>query len=40
MQAARTLAELIADDKRISATVIQTVGIKGHDGFLAATCLG
>jgi predicted O-methyltransferase YrrM len=30
------LADLIAKEKRVSATVIQTVGAKGHDGFLMA----
>ena len=32
----RSLADLIANEKRVSATVIQTVGAKGHDGFLLA----
>jgi predicted O-methyltransferase YrrM len=30
------LADLIAKEKRVSATAIQTVGAKGHDGFLMA----
>lgn len=30
------LADLVAKEKRVSATVIQTVGAKGHDGFLMA----
>ena len=32
----RSLADLVAKEKRVSATVIQTVGAKGHDGFLMA----
>ena len=32
----RALADLIAKEKRVSATAIQTVGAKGHDGFLMA----
>ncbi len=32
----RGLVDLIAREKRVSATVIQTVGSKGHDGFLMA----
>jgi len=32
----RELFELIAKEPRVSATVIQTVGSKGHDGFLMA----
>ena len=30
------LADLVAKEKRVSATVVQTVGAKGHDGFLMA----
>ncbi len=30
----RSLFEMIRDDTRVSATAIQTVGAKGHDGFL------
>ena len=29
----RRFNEMVAADKRVSATVIQTVGVKGHDGF-------
>jgi predicted O-methyltransferase YrrM len=32
----RRLADLVEKEKRVSATVIQTVGTKGHDGFLMA----
>lgn len=32
----RSLMTMIASEKRVNATVIQTVGIKGHDGFLFA----
>ncbi|HLK14138.1 MAG TPA: O-methyltransferase [Fimbriimonadaceae bacterium] len=32
----RTLAESLRDDKRVSATALQTVGSKGYDGFLVA----
>jgi hypothetical protein len=32
--------ELIAKDPRVSATVIQTVSIKGHDGFALAVVTG
>jgi predicted O-methyltransferase YrrM len=32
----RELAELVAADSRLSATVVQTVGAKGWDGFLLA----
>jgi len=27
---------MIRDDTRVSATTIQTVGVKGYDGFLVA----
>jgi len=30
---AKTFLEVIAKEKRVSATAIQTVGMKGHDGF-------
>jgi predicted O-methyltransferase YrrM len=33
------LAELVAAERRVSATALQTVGSKGHDGFLAARVL-
>jgi len=32
----RSLYETVADEPRVSATVIQTVGSKGYDGFLLA----
>jgi predicted O-methyltransferase YrrM len=35
-QGVRRLHELAAADSRVSATTIQTVGAKGHDGFLFA----
>lgn len=35
----RTVIERIARDSRVEATVIQTVGRKGHDGLLFATVL-
>ena len=35
-QAQRRLHEMLADEDRVSATTIQTVGVKGHDGFLIA----
>jgi hypothetical protein len=34
--AQRHLHELIAADPRVTATTIQTVGIKGYDGFTLA----
>jgi predicted O-methyltransferase YrrM len=36
----RRLNELLANEKRVSATAIQTVGIKGYDGFAVALVLG
>ncbi len=35
----RHFMELVARDKRVSATAIQTVGAKGHDGFALAVVL-
>lgn len=32
-QAQRRLHEMLAEDPRVSATTIQTVGVKGYDGF-------
>lgn len=32
----RNFLEIIAREKRVSATAIQTVGVKGHDGFALA----
>jgi predicted O-methyltransferase YrrM len=36
IQAQRRFHEMLATEPRISATTIQTVGIKGHDGFTVA----
>lgn len=33
----RRLVDTVAAEKRVSATVVQTVGAKGYDGFLLAT---
>jgi predicted O-methyltransferase YrrM len=35
-QAQRRLHETLAEESRVSATTIQTVGVKGYDGFLIA----
>ena len=35
----RRLNELIAAEPRVAATAIQTVGIKGYDGFAVALVL-
>lgn len=32
----RSMLELMAAEPRVSATVIQTVGVKGYDGFALA----
>jgi hypothetical protein len=32
----RRFAELVAQEPRLSATVLQTVGTKGYDGFALA----
>jgi len=40
VQGVRRLNELIASEKRVSATAIQTVGMKGYDGFLVALVTG
>ncbi len=39
-QAQRHLHEMLAEDSRVSATTIQTVGAKGYDGFLIALVEG
>lgn len=39
VRAVRALIALAGADPRVSATVIQTVGAKGYDGFLAVTVL-
>ena len=36
----RRLNELIAAEPRVSATAIQTVGVKGYDGFVIAMVIG
>jgi predicted O-methyltransferase YrrM len=36
VQAVRRFYELLAAEPRVTATVIQTVGVKGHDGFALA----
>jgi predicted O-methyltransferase YrrM len=35
-QAQRRLHEMLRDEPRVSATTVQTVGVKGYDGFLLA----
>lgn len=37
---AQSFMELMANDARVSATIIQTVSIKGHDGFALAVVTG
>ncbi|HET8814783.1 MAG TPA: O-methyltransferase [Solirubrobacterales bacterium] len=39
-QAQRRLHEMLRGDPRVSATTIQTVGVKGYDGFLIALVQG
>lgn len=36
VQGVRQVTKMVAAEPRVSATVIQTVGAKGHDGFLVA----
>ncbi len=36
VQGVRRLFDMLANDPRVSTTAIQTVGIKGYDGFLMA----
>lgn len=36
----RNFIEIIALEKRVNATAIQTVGVKGHDGFALALVIG
>jgi predicted O-methyltransferase YrrM len=38
--AQRRLHEMLAADSRVEATTIQTVGVKGHDGFNVALVVG
>ena len=40
VQGARKFTEMLANDKRLSATAIQTVGAKGYDGFVLARVAG
>lgn len=40
VQATRTLHERLANDPRLLATAIQTVGAKGHDGLALAMVIG
>ena len=40
VQGVRGFNELLAIDRRVSATTIQTVGAKGYDGFTLAVVLG
>ncbi len=39
-RAQRRLHEMLRDEPRVSATTIQTVGVKGYDGFLIALVEG
>ena len=39
-EAQRRLHEMLRDEPRVSATTIQTVGVKGYDGFLIALVAG
>ena len=38
-QAQRRFHEMLSSESRVSATTIQTVGVKGHDGFTIALVL-
>ena len=40
IQGVRSFYELVAAEQRVSATAIQTVGRKGHDGFAVALVVG
>jgi hypothetical protein len=40
VQGVRRFYELLAAEPRLSATAIQTVGAKGHDGFAIALVTG
>jgi len=40
VQGVRRMNDRIANEPRVSATAIQTVGSKGHDGFLLALVMG
>ena len=40
VQGVRRFNEIVSQDKRLSATAIQTVGDKGYDGFVLARVIG
>jgi predicted O-methyltransferase YrrM len=40
VQGVRTMFDMLATEPRLSATVIQTVGSKGYDGFAMAVVVG
>ena len=40
VQGVRTMVELLTDHPRYDATVVQTVGSKGYDGFALIRVLG
>jgi hypothetical protein len=40
VQGVRRFYELLASDPHVTATAIQTVGAKGHDGFVLALVTG
>jgi predicted O-methyltransferase YrrM len=40
VQGVRRFNDILAKDARLSATVLQTVGVKGHDGFAFALVVG
>ena len=40
VQGVRRMNEIIAAERRVSATAIQTVGSKGYDGFAIARVMG
>jgi hypothetical protein len=40
VQGIRRFYERLAADPRLAATAVQTVGVKGHDGFAIAVVLG
>jgi predicted O-methyltransferase YrrM len=40
VEGVRRTADMIRDEPRLSATALQTVGVKGHDGFILALVTG
>src|SRR5438477_83734 len=40
VQAVRRFNEIVANDKRVEATILQTVGTKGYDGLAFALVVG